>query len=92
MTEHTSCFKDKLSFSTENFIRSENNLALLQLYVLLCWLSACSEFRACLMETWGCCKPVMMGYVSINIKLCLCVWTLMTYNYTNAMTLIMFVC
>ena len=29
-------FQDKLSFSTENFIRSENNLALLWLYVLLC--------------------------------------------------------
>ena len=28
-------FQDKLSFSAENFIRSENNLALLQLYVLL---------------------------------------------------------
>ena len=27
--------KDKFSFSTENFIRSENNPALLPLYVLL---------------------------------------------------------
>ena len=27
MTEHNNCFKDKLSFSTENIIRSEINLA-----------------------------------------------------------------
>ena len=29
------CFKDELSITTVIFIRSENNLALLQLYVLL---------------------------------------------------------
>ena len=32
---------------TEHFIRSENNLKQLTLYGLLCWASACSEFRAC---------------------------------------------
>ena len=41
-------------------------------------LSACSEFRACLMETWGCCKTLMMGYISMNPKLCLCTWLLET--------------
>ena len=50
-------------------------------------LSTCSEFRACLMETWGCCKTLMMGYVvdfvhidtdyimldyDFDPKLCLC--------------------
>ena len=24
-------------------------------------MSACSEFRACLMEPWGCCKLIMLG-------------------------------
>ena len=49
------CFKDKLSITTMIFIRSENNLALLQLYVLLgisehASMEGCSElhiFKQC---------------------------------------------
>ena len=71
-------FLAKLSCSTEHFTRSENNLTLLHLCVLLCIMSTCSDLQACLMETRDCCKPIMMGYVSINPKLCLCTWALTT--------------
>ena len=80
-------FQDKLSCSTEHFIRSENNLALLCLYELLSLLSTYSEFRACLMETRDCCTLIMMGYVSINPILCLCARTLATLCWTNDITL-----
>ena len=58
--------KDKLLCSTEHFISSEDNLKQLTLCGLLCSMSTCSEFRACLMETRGCCKPIMLGYVCLN--------------------------
>ena len=38
--------------------------------ICVAMLSACSELRACLMETWGCCKTIMMGYVGINPTIC----------------------
>ena len=28
------------------------------------------------MEPWGCCKTLMIGYISINPKLWLCAWLL----------------
>ena len=52
-TEHSDCYKDKLSITTVIFIRSENNLALLQLFVLLVISEHMPWIQSMLRDTCG---------------------------------------
>ena len=66
------CFKDKLSISTVIFIRSEDNLALLWLYVLLgiSWVHALNSEHAQLPVAMG--ELLLVGNVWVKPLLCMC--------------------
>ena len=66
------CFKDKLSITTMVFIRSENNLALLQLYVFLGISECIFWIHSMLRVTCGLGEWLLVGIVWAKPLLCMC--------------------